>query len=171
MKKFIFSATILALLVFAVPAFAKVERVSGPWELTAPQGITFTCGGGSYPHTLLTVDMFSDGNFEGDGQYNPNHSYTWDIDGNVTGNNITFTLVYTGTNSGYTLHGEGTIDSDGSISGTVDNNCQLFSLDPGSAVRFEGNHGQYVRSQENKKEAAQSRVGMPKQSKGHTKEK
>jgi len=31
------------------------------------------------------------------------------------------------------------------------------------------NHGQYVRSQENKKEAAQSTIGMPPQSKGHTK--
>jgi len=31
------------------------------------------------------------------------------------------------------------------------------------------NHGQYVKSQENKKEAAQSRIGMPAQSKGHTK--
>lgn len=33
------------------------------------------------------------------------------------------------------------------------------------------NHGQYVRSQENKREAAQSRIGMPVQSKGHTKNK
>ncbi|KPJ55005.1 hypothetical protein AMJ47_03030 [Parcubacteria bacterium DG_72] len=31
------------------------------------------------------------------------------------------------------------------------------------------NHGQYVKSQENKKEAAQSRIGMPIKSKGHTK--
>ena len=31
------------------------------------------------------------------------------------------------------------------------------------------NHGQYVRSQENKREVAQSRIGMPIQSKGHTK--
>jgi len=31
------------------------------------------------------------------------------------------------------------------------------------------NHGQYVSSQEDKQEAAQSRIGMPEQSKGHTK--
>lgn len=30
------------------------------------------------------------------------------------------------------------------------------------------NHGQYVRSQKNKREAAQSRIGMPVNSKGHT---
>ena len=31
------------------------------------------------------------------------------------------------------------------------------------------NHGQYVRSQKNKREAAQSRIGMPAKSKGHNK--
>lgn len=44
----------------------------------------------------------------------------------------------------------------------------------GNGVEREGdgtykNHGQYVKSQEDKREAAHSRIGMPVQSKGHTK--
>jgi hypothetical protein len=168
MKKIFSLVTALSLFAFvAFPAFAKVDRVTGPWELTAPQAITFTCGGGSYPHTLLNVDMLSGGDFEGDGWYNTNHSYTWDIEGEITGDGVTFTLVYTGTNPGYTLHGEGTIAPDGSISGSTDGNCTAFAMGAGSATRFEGNHGQYVSSQENKQEAAQSRIGMPEQSNGH----
>lgn len=168
MKKLLFLLVVLSLFAFAAfPALAKVERVAGPWELNAPQGITFTCGGGSYCHTLLNVEMLPDGDFTGDGWYNPNHSYTWDIDGNIDGDNITFHLVYTGSNSGYTLNGAGTIAPDGSITGTTDGNCSAFTMGAGAAIRFEGNHGQYVRSQENKREAAQSRVGMPVKSNGH----
>lgn len=166
-KKLAIFAAGAALMLSVVPALAKVERVAGPWELAAPQGIVFTCGGGSYPHTLLEADMLPGGDFEGNGQYNPNPSYTWDISGNISEDSIVFTLVYTGLNSGYTLHGIGTIASDGSISGTTDGNCSTFAMGAGSATRFEGNHGQWVKMSENKQEAAHSRVGMPAQSMGH----
>ena len=89
--------------------------------------------------------------------------------GNITGDTITFNILYTGIGAGYTLNGTGTINLDGSIDGTTDGNCQTFSMEAGTASHSEGNHGQYVRSQENKREAAQSRTGMPVQSKGHTK--
>lgn len=170
MKKLIAGAIAgVALLASTLPAFAKVARVTDAWELVAPNPIVFTCGGGPYNHTLDTVTNLPGGSFEGEGTYDANNSYTWDITGNIVGDDITFNLVYTGTGAGYTLNGDGTIDPDGSITGTTDGNCQLFSMVTGSAVRFEGNHGQYVRSQEDKKAAAQSRVGMPSQSKGHTK--
>lgn len=168
MRKLAALAAGSAILMYAMPAFAKVDRVAGPWELTAPTAISFSCGGGTYNHTLDTVtNDLSDGSFEGEGTYDPNNSYTWDITGDISGDGITFTLVYTGIGAGYTLNGVGTIASDGSIVGTTDGNCQTFSMGPGSAVRFEGNHGQWVKMSENKKEAAQSRVGMPVQSKGH----
>ncbi len=104
------------------------------WMLNAPQAITFNCGGSPYAHTLDTVSEDLDGNFTGTGTYDADHSYTWDISGDVNHNNISFTLDYTGTNAGYTLHGHGSVASDGSISGTVDNNCQTFSMGAGSAT-------------------------------------
>jgi hypothetical protein len=168
MKKLAILVVVIALLVSVVPALAKVERVPA-WELTVPQEIDFTCGGGSYLHTLETVNNLPNGDSTGTGYYNPNHSYTWDFDGNINGDDFTFTIVYTGISAGSIYNGTGTIASDGSISGSVDSNCQFFSMGAGSAVRFEGNHGQWVKMSENKKEAAQSRVGMPVQSKGHTK--
>ena len=171
MKKILLGLGMSALALFTLfgVVSAKVETVPGPWELTAPNPIVFTCGGTDYNHTLLDVNNDSTtGDFSGNGWYDPNHSYTWDITGNVSDDDITFTLIYTGTNPGYTLNGEGTIAPDGSISGTTDGNCQFFAMPADTAVRFEGNHGQYVSSQENKQEAAQSRVGMPEQSKGHT---
>jgi len=91
--------------------------------------------------------------------------------GDITGDSITFNILYTGINAGYTLNGNGTINSDGSISGTTDGNCQTFNMPLETATRFEfeENHGQYVSNEENKKEAAQSRLGMPVQSNGHKK--
>lgn len=171
------SATLLASLA-VLPSLAQVDRVpgpvvTGPWTLQAPTSIDFSCGGGTYSHTLDTVTNNSDGSFTGTGHYNADNSYTWNITGNISGDNITFTVVYTGTNAGYTLNATGTIASDGSISGTTDGNCQTFSLGAGSAVQttsqFTGNHGQYVSTSSAKQAAAQSRVGMPVQSNGHTK--
>lgn len=147
---------------------AKVERVAGDWVLNAPNSIDFTCGGGTYEHTLDEVTN-ENGTFEGVGSYDANDSYTWDIEGTVNGDDLTFTLVYTGTNAGYTLNGEGMIYEDGSVTGTTDGNCQEFAMPEGTATRFMGNHGQWVRMSENKMEVAQSRVGMPLQSRGHMK--
>ncbi|PJC54886.1 MAG: hypothetical protein CO028_00055 [Candidatus Levybacteria bacterium CG_4_9_14_0_2_um_filter_35_21] len=93
--------------------------------------------------------------------------------GNITGNAITFTIAYTGVSAGSTYNQVGTINpTDGSISGASSGNCQSFTMPAGSASRtsnqFTGNHGQYVSSQADKQDAAQSRVGMPDQSNGHT---
>jgi len=162
MKKIL---TIVALAVFifsAAAASAAIKTVPGDWQIEGQHSIVFTCGGGQYPHTL------TDG-FPGSGMYDANNSYTWDMTGSITGDTIDFKILYTGINAGYTLNGVGTISPDGSISGTTDSNCQTFDMLAGTATRFEGNHGQYVSNQENKKEAAQSRIGMPAQSKGHTK--
>lgn len=136
MKKFITAILIaLGFVVTVSPAFAKSIDFGKPWKLTAPKDITFTCGGGSYPHTLLTVNNQSNGDFSGTGQYQVDHSYTWNINGHINGNNITFNLLYTGSNSGYTLNGVGTIKPDGSISGTTDGNCSAFSMPAGSAIK------------------------------------
>jgi len=116
-----------------VPAYATTPT----WNLNAPRAISFVCSGTSYDHTLNTVSENSTtGDFTGTGFYNPDPvNYPWNITGNVSGSALTFTIVYGGTgNPGYTLHGVGTIALDGSISGTVDNNCQTFSMPAGTAT-------------------------------------
>ena len=161
MKKILTIAVLAAFIFSATATSAAMEFVSDDWKIEGEHSIVFTCGGGEYHHTL------TDG-FPGPGVYDSNSAYTWNMTGDITGNIITFNILYTGIGAGYTLNGVGTISPDGSIFGTTDGNCQTFTMEPGTA-HFVGNHGQYVRSQENKKEAAQSRIGMPAQSKGHTK--
>lgn len=130
-KKFLIGAAASAMLVTNVvmPAGAATPN----WELNAPSAIMFGCGGSDFAHTLNTVSQNPDGTFTGAGDYDADSSYTWDISGTVDGDNITFTLVYDGTNAGYTLNGAGTVAIDGSISGSVDNNCQTFTMPAGSA--------------------------------------
>jgi len=174
-KKLAILVTGITMLTSVMPAFAKVDRVTvDTWEITAPNPVVFDCGGGTYHHTLDNVsNNLIAGTFIGAGSYDPNNSYTWDIDGTVNDDDVTFTLVYTGSNLGYTLHGDGAIASDGSISGDTDGNCQTFSMEAGTAVKttiFDGNHGQWVKMSEDKKAAAKSRVGMPAKSKGHLKD-
>ncbi len=106
------------------------------WEINAPSQITFSCGGADYAHTLNTISENNTGNFSGTGYYNADNTYTWNITGNVSGDSISFTLVYTGSNAGYTLDGIGTIESDGSVSGSVDNNCQSFTMPTGTATPY-----------------------------------
>ncbi len=116
----------------AMPAFAAPN-----WELTAPKAIVFNCGGSDYAHTLNTVSQDVNGVFAGTGDFDADASYTWDIDGTIDGSSITFALVYTGANFGYTLNGNGTIANDGSISGTTDGNCSTFTMPAGSADEIE----------------------------------
>ena len=179
MKKIIFGLIIsvaLLSLVFVNQAGAKVERVVSPWDLTGSYTIELTCTSGCsgvYPHTMdVTSTNLETGDFSGNGHYNPNQNYTWDVSGNVSESSLDFVILYTGSNSGYTVEAIGSIDSDGQLSGTASSSNQTFNWESttGAVNRFfEGNHGQYVKEQENKKEAAQSRIGMPLKSKGHTK--
>jgi hypothetical protein len=178
MKKIISILVAFGLLAVSGVALAKVDRVSGgygPWNFSNPLLITYVIGGGNYHHsyTITTMD-FSTGNFSGTGTYLDAPGYYETITGNINGTHVTFTIVYTASslNPGYTLSATGTINTDGSMSGTIDGTSDTWLTSTGS-VTLEAsmykNHGQYVKSQENKKEAAQSRIGMPPQSKGHTK--
>ena len=90
---------------------------SEKWNITGDWNLEFMYGG-AYDHymTVTVQDMFT-GEFSGTGYYIPNPSYTWDIQGTsiVVDNTITLNLIYTGTNSGYTVEAVGTIDPDGEI--------------------------------------------------------
>ena len=99
------------------------------WDITGTWNLDFELGGSHYLHTMqVTFFESTAGDFSGTGSYNPDNSYTWDVTGNVNGNVITFQIVYTGSNSGYTVTGTGTISSDGkSMSGTATGPGQGFT--------------------------------------------
>lgn len=117
-------------------ALGAAHAATPAWQLHS-SSIVFTCGGGQYGHTLSTVsENPSTGDFTGAGSYDADPSYAWNITGNVSDSNITFQVVYTGSNPGYTLNGVGTIASDGSVSGTVDGNCETFAMPAGTATHY-----------------------------------
>jgi hypothetical protein len=81
---------------------------------------------GTYTHTMI-IDTFdkSTGVFTGHGYYNADNSYTWTVTGT---SKDTFTLVYMGSNAGYTVT---------CVSGACTGPGQAFTLgvvDTGSAV-------------------------------------
>jgi len=132
MKRYTNIIGLLALFLFVGVGYASAGAPL--WTLNAPNSITFMCGGSPYAHTLDTAVNNPDGSFTGEGYYNANAGYTWDISGDIDGDVITFAIVYTGINSGYTLNGDGVVSGDGSISGSVDGNCDTFSMPAGSAT-------------------------------------
>ena len=56
-------------------------------------------------------------------------TYTWNVNGTISPPNLFFTLVYTGTNAGYTANMFGTVDASGApLSGTgTSSEGQTFS--------------------------------------------
>jgi hypothetical protein len=126
-------------LFFATSAMLSVsaKAIAPPnWTVNAGSIINFSCGG-IYVHTLDTVVQGTGGNFTGTGHYNPNASYTWNITGNIFGNSFVSKIVYTGTQAGsvYKLT-NATINADGSANGTVDSNCQSFTMPAGSFSKY-----------------------------------
>lgn len=121
--------TVLAMLLMPFITFAATN-----WELEAPTGVLFICGGGEYPHTIDTIVQDEDGNLEGTGSYDSDSNYTWDLEGTINVDVIEFTITYTNLAFGSVYNLTGTIDEDGSVSGTVDSNCQTFTMPVGSLV-------------------------------------
>jgi len=163
----------IAGLLFSGVALAKVDRVSGgygPWNVMGTYKWLVL---GTYEHDMVITTQNPDGTFSGTGGYPAGHSpynlpgeTTETITGHVVGNQITFTTTYAGWP--YSVTVSGTIAPDGTMSGTDPWEWHTTS---GVAIHtlMYKNHGQYVRSQTDRKEAAHSRIGMPIKSKGHTK--
>ena len=133
MKKIIgIFAIFVCLLTFVTTSFAdnnehRVNRDNwhdnddhneGKWKLASSCEITYTLDNVGYTHTY-TLTNGNNGAFSGTGSYNPDPSYTEDITGNVTGNAVTFHVLYTGTSAGYTLDATGAVSNTGVISGTA----------------------------------------------------
>jgi len=171
-KKLAILVSIITLLVLAKPAHAKVERVTEPWDLIGDWIIDFDFGS-HWIHDLFINNQDDDG-FSGTGGYQSGilpYSHPWTVTGEMTGeDDLMMTILYD--NQNYEIYMDGSVSSDGTLSGdcttSIDQSCTWESIS-GEATLFEGNHGQYVKSQENKKEAAKSRIGMPVKSKGHLK--
>ena len=123
-------------IVGAVAIFGSAHANSNLWQAQAPTGINFVCGGGNYPHTLQTVSEDNSGTLTGSGFYNPDNSYTWSLTGNVSGDTVNMSILYTGASAGSVYNLTGTIASDGSVSGTVDSNCQTFTMPTGSFLHY-----------------------------------
>lgn len=130
MKKIIIGAAlVLALLVFFIHAPTAAATVL--WDLTGTYTIDYTCISGCsgvYPHTMAVTSMnLDDGTFSGTGYYNPNPAYTWNVTGIVSGSDITFQIVYTGLNPGYTVNAIGNIAPGGTLSGSATGPGQTFT--------------------------------------------
>lgn len=96
---------------------------SGVWNVGGTYSLTTALAGSPYVHTM-TVDTVTPisttaTRFSGTGYYVADSSYTWTVTGVVSGSNISFDILYTGTAIGYIFHAVGTIAADGSMSGTA----------------------------------------------------
>jgi len=92
------------------------------WSVVGNWVLTFNYGGRDYIHDM-TVTTQTDGSFSGTGIYEPDHSYTWNVTGTVSGDSINFHILYTGSNAGYTVDATGTIAPDGTMSGNWTSNA------------------------------------------------
>jgi len=112
------------------------------WNVSGANSLTFTSGGSTYAHkmTVSKVTPLSPvaTRFSGTGYYTADSSTTWKIRGVVNSNALSFSILYTGTNAGYRVHGHGLIKADGSVSGTAadSNGATLpFTMPADSAVQ------------------------------------
>jgi hypothetical protein len=132
-KQLILATAAIFMATFAMMSLLTQAAPPPNWTVNAGSTIVFSCGGGSYAHTLDTVDEGTGGDFTGTGFYNADPSYTWDAEGNISGDVFEITITYTGAGAGsvYNLT-NGAVAPDGSVSGDSDSNCESFSMAAGS---------------------------------------
>jgi hypothetical protein len=107
---------------------SRVDAVPTNWSVSGTHVVTFTFGSSTYPHNV-TLSQSETGDITGSGSHAP---YAWTItSGNVSGNTVTFTAIYTATPDAVdpltTMTVNGTIQEDGSVSGTWSDNYQAGS--------------------------------------------
>jgi len=104
------------------------------WVLNGNYVLTFVYGD-SYVHDMTVTD--ANGVLTGTGAYPSEgpHSITWTLTGSIIDNTVVLKIVYD--NSDYTVHAVGSIEEDGSISGTWTSNTDQsgdWSATSGKAV-------------------------------------
>ena len=105
----------------AVGAFASNQD----WNLTGNWKLDYSLDGVNYDTNLYDVTLSQTaGTLTGTGQYpDPGpYSYAWDVAGSINGNTFTLTDTYTLGAVGTVMHMTGTVATDGTISGTWDDN-------------------------------------------------
>jgi hypothetical protein len=109
--------------------------ISGDW--------VFSINSGAYLHDYtFTMTALEDGTFTGVGGYPAGAvDYTFDevvIDGQITGDAVTFTAVYyvNGLPTGYTWSATGTIHADGHMSGTGTSGVTTWTTTSGKATKI-----------------------------------
>lgn len=125
---------------------AALASADAQWDTSGSYTLELTCVSGcagTYPHTLNvnSVDLDT-GAISGDGAYNPNPAISWDMTGEVDGSAMTMEIVYNNVNAGYTLNTEGTIEADGSLSGSATSSTgQVFTYESTSGEATFNTHG------------------------------
>jgi hypothetical protein len=120
-------------------SYTNFERAdtaaTGVWSLptATPIALDFGLSGADYQHHLTVDSLQPTGlgsfTFTGHGTYDPDASYTWNATGSVSGTALSMHIVYTGSNAGYTVDVTGTVNPDGSVTGSAtDSNGQVLSL-------------------------------------------
>ena len=145
MKKFLLSIAALGLVAMVfMPTYATEN-----WDLTGSYTIDSTCTAGcagTYSHHMDVTSMdLESGEFSGTGYYIVNPSYTWDMDGTLSGDTVNFNILYTGLNSGYYVDFTGQVDGNGTMSGTaVSSTGQTFDWSTSDKATF--NRRAYITS-------------------------
>lgn len=120
-------------------AFASTVSAAENWDMTGTYTIDYVCTSGcsgTYPHTMNVTSHDTDtGAFLGNGHYDSNNAYTWDLTGDTSGSTVDYLVTYTGLNPGYTVTATGIITADGTISGTaLSSSSQAFTWSTTSGV-------------------------------------
>ncbi|MEK7602369.1 MAG: hypothetical protein AAB472_02695 [Patescibacteria group bacterium] len=144
-------AFLLSPLAVAVPAYAAAAP---NWNTSNNYVVAFDYQGTAYAHDLALVQDVG-GNLTGNGGYPVGgaHSYTWVLTGGtVSGDTIDITANYTAPSDATTpltvMHMTGTVASDGSMSGTWNDNYQggvrsgTWTTTSGHAVRIQRLHAE-----------------------------
>lgn len=120
----------LGVIVVSFVMLAETAFATPNWDITGTWTWNYYYGSGTYTHTMI-IDTFdtTSGDFSGNGYYNPNPDYTWDITGTVDGDDIDFYIDYTGLNPTYYVDATGIITSSTYMSGTA--------TAPGQAARWD----------------------------------
>jgi hypothetical protein len=94
------------------------------WNLASDEWVlTFDYMGTDYVHDMTVTDQ-TDGTFTGTGGYPSGgtlYAITWDVTGEVEGNNVSFRIDYDSPST-YYVEAVGTIAADGTMSGSWDSN-------------------------------------------------
>jgi hypothetical protein len=101
--------------------FEYLSPGSGVWSILGTYPLVFSYNGDVvHSMTVTSINPVSTTStqFSGTGFWTGDPARTWTISGLVSGSNISFDIVYTGNYVPYSLHADGTINPDGSMSGT-----------------------------------------------------